>query len=131
MDWTHRAAIALASVLAGVLHYDIWANHGYRAAPVRELFVLQAVAAVAAGALALLPRTVAAAPAVAVSAASLIAFLLSRTVGVPTLHGSFEEGGLQPSDASIAGISTTLLVLLAEAVVVAAGASILLRRAPR
>lgn len=112
MRWAARAVVAITSVLSGALHLDIWANHGYRSAPVRELFVLQGSAAIAAGVTVLMPRAGAAWPALLVNMASLIAFALSRTVGVPTLHGSFAETGLQPSGARLLGVSSTAVTLV-------------------
>jgi hypothetical protein len=128
MTWMLRGVVAVSSVLTGFLHYDIWANHGYRGAPVKELFIAQAVAAAVAGGLAVIPRATAVLPAIAVSAGSLAAFALSRTVGVPTLHGSFEESGLQPSAAHVLGLSSTVVILVAEVAAIVCG-GVLLRHA--
>jgi len=117
-----RIVIAVSSIISGALHFDIWANLGYKSAPVKELFVIQAVLAVVAGLVALAPRTLAVAPALAVNAGSLIAFALSRTVGVPTFHGSFEERALQPSAVR------TIVVLVAEVVAVVVAGLVLSRR---
>jgi len=115
-----RAAVALLSIAAGVLHWDIWAHHGYRQAPVRELFVASAVAGVVLGLVALLNRW-AVVPAILANAAFLGAFALSRLSEVPTLHGGFSESGLNPSDATLVGVSTTLVLVLCEGLAVVAG----------
>ena len=116
-----RGATAVASIAAGALHWDIWANHGYRSAPVRELFVASAVLGVALGLVAFVNRRTAALPAVVANTVFLAAFALSRVTEVPTFHGGWSEAGLAPDDASLLGVSTTLLLLLAESVAVAAG----------
>jgi len=127
-----RVATALLSIAAGVLHWDIWAHHGYRQAPVRELFVASAATGVLVGLIALLSWRWAALPAVAANAAFLGAFALSRLTEIPTLHGSFSESGLNPSDATLAGISTTAVLVAAEALAVLLGlASLVFGRRPR
>lgn len=120
MNRALRAMTAVASIAAGVLHWDIWANHGYRSAPVRELFVASAVLGVAAGLLALAGRLGALAAAI-VNAGFLAAFTLSRVGEMPTLHGGWREAGLNPEGAAILGASTTLLLLIAEGVAVVCG----------
>ena len=52
----------------------------------------------------------------ALSVASLAAFALSRTVGLPTLHGSFTEVGLEPADIRFVGLPAALAVLVSEGV---------------
>lgn len=121
-----RAVAGLASIVAGVLHWDIWANHGYRSTPVRELMIASAVIAVVVGLLAYVDRHPAALPVAAVNLAFLGAFALSRIATLPTLHGGWSETGLAPADATFFGISTTLLLLLAEVVAVACGGASLL-----
>jgi len=127
-----RTLTAIGSIGAGVLHWDIWANHGYRNTPVREMFIASAVAGVAVGLLALLPKRGAALPAVVANAAFLVAFALSRVTTLPTFHGPFSERGLAPTDAMIGGVSTTLLLLIAEGAAVVLGlGSLLFGRAAR
>ncbi|CAA9220776.1 MAG: hypothetical protein AVDCRST_MAG76-684 [uncultured Acidimicrobiales bacterium] len=121
MNTLLRAVTAVASITAGVLHGDIWANHGYRSAPIREMFVASAVLAVALGLLALVPWRLAAVPAAVANAVFLGAFALSRVGEVPTFHGGWSEGGLAPQGATILGVSTTLLLLTAEGLAVACG----------
>lgn len=118
-----RTLAAVASIAAGVLHWDIWANHGYRSAPIRELFVASAVVGVVAGLLAFVPKAASAVPAVLVNALFLGAFILSRVASVPTFHGSFSESGLNPKDAIILTVSTTVLLLVAEGAAVVLGAA--------
>jgi len=118
-----RTLAAVASIIAGVLHWNIWANHGYRQTPIREMFIASAVAGVALGLLAVLPKRWAAIPAVLANAAFLGAFALSRVAEVPTFHGPFSEKGLAPDDAMIVGVSTTLLLLVAEGLAVVLGAA--------
>lgn len=132
LNFLLRALTAAASIAAGVLHWDIWAHHGYRATPIREMFAAAAVLGVALGLVALIPKSRAALPAAAASAMFLAAFALSRVGEVPTFHGGWSETGLAPTDATIIGISTTFLLLLAEAAAVAAGvASLFFSGAPR
>ena len=132
MNKVLRAAAGLLSVGAGVLHWDIWANHGYRSTPVRELFIASAVVAVVVGLLAFLDRQRAALPAVVANLVFLAAFGLSRLAEIPTLHGGWSESGLAPASATLGGISTTLLLVLAEALAVACGlASLFFGREPR
>ncbi len=121
MNLVLRALTAVASIAAGALHYDIWANHGYRSTPIREMFLASAVLGVALGLLALVPRRRAALPAALVNAMFLGAFALSRVSEVPTFHGPWSETGLAPEDAMIQGVSTTLLLLIAEAAAVLFG----------
>lgn len=134
MNTLLRAITAVASIAAGALHWDIWANHGYRSAPVRELFVASAVLGVALGLVAFLNRRKAALPAAVANAGFLAAFALSRVTEIPTFHGGFREMGLAPDDATLRGVSTTLLLVVAEAVAVVAGLASLAfgreRRAP-
>jgi len=127
-----RTLAAVASIIAGVLHWDIWANHGYRQTPIREMFIASAVAGVALGLLAVLPKRWSAIPVVLANAAFLGAFALSRVAEVPTFHGPFSEKGLAPDDAMIVGVSTTLLLLVAEGLAVVLGlASVAFGRARR
>jgi len=132
MNIALRAVTAVASITAGVLHWDIWANHGYRQAPIREMFVLSAVVGVALGGLALVKHPKAALPAAVANAAFFAAFALSRVSEVPTFHGGWSESGLAPTDATILGVSTTLLLLVAEGLAIVCGlASVLVGRRHR
>ena len=132
MNIALRAVTAVASIVAGVLHWDIWAHHGYRSAPVREMFVASAALGVALGLLAFVNRRRAAVPAAVASAVFLAAFALSRLDEVPTFHGGWSDAGLAPQDASVLGVSTTLLLVVAEVAAVLCGlASLLFRRQPR
>ncbi len=127
-----RTLAAAGSIAAGVLHWDIWANHGYRQTPIREMFIASAVAGVALGLFAVIPKRGAAIPVVVANAVFLGAFALSRVSEVPTFHGPFSEKGLAPEDAMIAGVSTTLLLLVAEGAAVIFGlASLAFGRARR
>ena len=128
-----RVAVALFSIGAGVLHWDLWANHGYRSTPVREMFVASAVLGVLVGFLALVDRRGAVVPAVVANAAFLGGFALSRTSEVPTFHGGWSESGLAPDGATLGGLSTTLVLVVAEGLAVLSGVTALLagRRRPR
>lgn len=48
--------------------------------------------------------------------ASLAAFALSRGPGLPTLHGSFKEHGLETTAAYVFGIGSAKVVLVAETI---------------
>jgi len=120
MNKVLRAATALFSIVAGVLHWDIWAHHGYRSTPVREMFVASAAAGVLVGLLALVGRY-GALPAVAANAAFLGAFALSRLSEVPTFHGGWSETGLAPKDATLLGVSTVLVLVVSEGLAVVCG----------
>jgi len=131
MNKVLRAATALLSIGAGVLHWDIWAHHGYRFTPVREMFVASAGVGVVVGLVALFGRW-AALGAVVANAAFLGAFALSRLSEVPTFHGGWSESGLAPKDATILGVSTVLVLVVSEGLAVVCGlASLLARRQPR
>ena len=116
-----RAAVAVFSIAAGVLHWDIWANHGYRSTPVREMFIASAAVGVLVGLLALVNRRWAGVPAVVANAACLGGFALSRTSEVPTFHGGWSESGLAPTSATLGGVSTTLVLVVAEGLAVLCG----------
>jgi len=121
-----RSAAALFSIGAGVLHWDIWANHGYRFTPVKEMFVASAAAGVVLGLLALIGRRWWALPAVVANAAFLGAFALSRLDEVPTFHGGWSEKGLAPKEATLLGISTVLVLVVSEGLAVTCGLASLL-----
>lgn len=126
-----RATAGLASIAAGTLHWEIWAHHGYRATPIREMFIASAVVGVVFGLLAFVPKQAAALPAAVVNALFLGAFALSRVSSVPTFHGKWSESGLAPKDAMLIGVSTTLLLLIAEAVAVLLGLASIVAGRPR
>jgi hypothetical protein len=121
MNTLLRALTAVFSIGAGVLHWNLWAEHGYRSAPVRELFVASAVIGVVLGMIAFVERPRAALPAAAANAVFLGAFALSRVAELPTLHGRWTESGLAPDSAAILGVPTTLILLGAEGLAVACG----------
>ena len=113
MNTLLRALTAVFSIAAGVLHWDIWANHGYRSAPVREMIIASAVIGVVLGLFALVNRSWTGVPAAVANAAFLGAFALSRVTELPTLHGSWSEVGLSPESAVILSVPTTLLLVIA------------------
>jgi len=113
--------IAAAGIaLGGYLHLEIWRG-GYRYAPVKEMFLLN-VGLSGAVAIALLfhPSRVTAAAGLLLSLGSLAAFGLSRwtAVGLPTLHGTFTETGLNPTNVRFLGGPAAVTLLAAEAVAV-------------
>ncbi len=126
-----RTFAAVASITAGVLHWDIWAHHGYRSTPIREMFIASAAVGVVVGLIAFLPSRGSAILAGLANAVFLGAFALSRVSKVPTFHGSFSETGLAPKDAMLLGASTTLLLLVAEGVAAAFGLGSILFGRPR
>src|SRR5579872_4767908 len=92
------AAVFLA--IAGYVHFKIWQVE-YRHAPVREMFVANWVVSAVVVALLVVTafigtggRWVAAAGFV-LAVGSIAAFALSRGPGLPTLHGTFKETGLE------------------------------------
>lgn len=121
MNKVLRAATAILSISAAVLHWDIWANHGYRSTPVRELLIASAVIGLVAGLVAFVDRAGAGLPAAAANAVFLGAFAVSRVAELPTFHGGWRESGLAPDSATVLGLSSTLLLVLAEALAVACG----------
>ncbi len=132
MNAALRLVAGLASIGAGALHYDIWANHGYRSTPIREMFIASAVVGVLVGLIAFASKHKAALPLVVANAIFLGAFALSRISEVPTFHGGWSESGLAPESAMLLGVSTTLTLLVAEGLAVAAGlASLAFGRTPR
>ncbi|GAC1320486.1 MAG: hypothetical protein NVSMB12_20260 [Acidimicrobiales bacterium] len=120
-----RASAAASIAVAGFVHFRIW-QHEYRHAPVREMFVANAVvsAVLVIGLLAgiayrrpqsRVQRGVLAAG-LLFCLASLAAFALSRGPGLPTLHGSFKEHGLETTAAYVFGIGSAKVVLVTETV---------------
>lgn len=117
------AGAAVCTALAGFVHFRIWQNE-YRHAPVREMFIANAVlsALLVLGILAGMAPRRSQSPAhrgllVAVMVfclASLVAFGLSRGPGLPTLHGSFKEHGLETTSSYVFGFGSAKAVLVAE-----------------
>lgn len=111
-----RIIAAVAIVIGGYCHYHLW-DVAYRHAPVRELFVINAVASALVGiGLAIGPRRLAALGGIGLSVLTLAAFALSRGSGVPTFHGTFTESGLQPSGVHVLGVQVAVLTLIVEGV---------------
>ncbi len=120
------AAVAIA--LGGYLHLQIWRG-GYRYAPVKEMFLLNVgLSALVAIALLVRPGRLSAFGGLLLSAGSLAAFGLSRGPGLPTLHGTFTETGLQPHSVRFLGQPAAVSVLAAEALVVICTLLLLARR---
>ena len=117
IDWALRVGIGVTVAISGVVHADLYI-HGYRHIPtVGPAFLLQASVFCA-----LAVIIVVGAPdwsswlAALLSVGTLIAFALSRTIG---LFG-FTERGLQPSpDAAISLITEVLTVVLVAVFVLA------------
>ena len=106
------AAIGIA--LGGYIHFRLW--HGvYRHAPVREMFLIDVVLSAFLALAVFIPKPAFALAGAALTAGSLVAIALSRTVGLPTFHGKWTEVGLAPQQA-LFGINETLLVIIAESV---------------
>jgi hypothetical protein len=127
-----RALTVIFSMLAALLHWDLWANHGYDDTPVRELFIAAAVIGILVGLVAFAERQRTSLPAVVANATFLLAFALSRLVELPTLRGGWSESGLAPEGVTSVGVSTTLVLLVAEVLAVAFGLAVfLLGREPR
>jgi hypothetical protein len=120
--------IAVCVAISGYVHFRIWQTD-YRHAPVREMFVAQAVvslviavaliAAIAIGTRSSLARAAVWA-ALVVAAASLIAFALSRGPGLPTLHGTFKETGLETTQSFFFNVGSAKTILVAEGIAVLA-----------
>jgi len=107
------AVAAISIAVGGYVHFRLW--HGvYHLAPIREMFVLNVVVSAFLAFAIFVPGRVTALAGVALSAGSLGAIALSRTVGLPTPHGRWKEMGLAPAGQKLLGISDTLLVIGAE-----------------
>jgi hypothetical protein len=129
--------IAAASIgIGGYVHYKIW-QHEYRHAPVREMFVANFVVSAVVVVLLLMGtyardiQRVAATIGVLLAAGSLIAFALSRGPGLPTLHGTFKEKGLETTADYFFHFGSAKTVLVAEAVALLSCGSLLLDTASR
>ena len=119
-----RIGVAVAVGISGFIHLRIW-QHEYRSAPVREMFVanwalsaLVAVVLVASVAGRIPSRVDRAAllGATLLALGSLAAFALSRGPGLPTLHGTFKEHGLETTAAYFFGIGSAKVALVSETV---------------
>ncbi len=121
MNAVLRALTVIFSISAGLLHWDLWANHDYDAIPARELIIASAVIGTVLGLVAFLERQWSPLPAAAANAVFLLAFAVSRLAELPTFHGGWSESGLAPAGVTTVGISTTLVLLVAEALAVACG----------
>jgi len=121
-----RIAVAFFIAVGGYVHYRIWKLE-YRHAPVREMFVanfvLSAIVAVGLIAIVVAPnlRRVAERPlliaALLLSVGSIVAFALSRGPGLPTLHGTFKETGLETTGAYVFHWGSAKVILISEAIV--------------
>ena len=118
-----RLAVALLLAVGGYVHFRIWQNE-YRHAPVREMFVANWVAsAVVVVVLVVLsvrrwgtPRLegMAVGAGLAISLGSLVAFALSRGPGLPTLHGTFQEHGLETTASYLFNLGSAKTILVTE-----------------
>ncbi|MHB8464086.1 MAG: hypothetical protein ACYDH6_01840 [Acidimicrobiales bacterium] len=129
-----RVRIVLAGLigLGGFVHLRIW-QHEYRHVRVREMFVANWVASAVVVLLLLvviarprLDRLVLSAS-LLVSIGSLIAFGLSRGPGVPTLHGTFTEHGLETTSSYVFNFGSAKTILVAEGLAAAISAAELVR----
>lgn len=122
-----RLGAAVGIGVGGFVHFQIW-RHEYRHAPIREMFVanwvfsaLIAVALLVAVASPRLAGTIgrlALLGGLALSAGSLVAFALSRGPGVPTLHGTFKETGLETTSSYVFHLGSAKAVLVSETLAV-------------
>ncbi|MDQ2726236.1 MAG: hypothetical protein M3Y36_12190 [Actinomycetota bacterium] len=111
-----RLVAGAAVLIGGYGHYHLW-DVSYRHAPVKELFVTNAIASLVIGiALVIGPRRLAALGGIGLSVLTLVAFGLSRGPGVPSFHGTFTESGLQPTSVHVFGVGVALVTLIAEGV---------------
>ncbi len=126
-----RVIAAAAVIIGGYCHYHLW-DGAYRHAPVRELFVINAIASLVIGiALAIGPRRLAALGGIGLSVLTLVAFGLSRGPGVPTFHQTFTESGLQPSNVHVLGVGVAVMTLIVEGVALLLSLVILTRTPQR
>lgn len=111
-----RIVAAAAVLIGGYCHYHLW-DVAYRHTPVKELFIINAVASLIIGiALVIGPRRLAALSGLGVSVFTLLAFILSRNGGVPTFHQTFTESGLQPTSVHVFGVEVALMTLITEGI---------------
>ncbi len=122
---TLRIVAAVAIALGGFVHLRIW-QHEYRHAPVREMFManwlLSAVIAALLLGTVVLPRALRRMDVLIVMAGltwsigTLAAFALSRGPGLPTLHGSFKEHGLETTASYVSTWGSAKVTLVTETV---------------
>jgi hypothetical protein len=127
-----RVAAAAAIVLGGYAHYDLYQNVGYKHTPVGTMFLLDFIASlVIAVVLVFGPRRIGAFLGFGVSFVTLVAFILSRGPGVPTLGGTtFKESGLTPQSTHLLGVEIALLVIVVESIGIILSAAAFLLRSP-
>jgi hypothetical protein len=113
-----RVVAAVTIAAGGLLHYRLWHDDGYRHTFVREMFVANIVASAVVTVALLVPRAIrlSALGGVLLALGSLAAFFLSRGPGLPTLHGTWKETGLQPAGDKVFGVKVALVVIVVEAV---------------
>lgn len=116
------ASLSLAA--GGYIHFRLW-DGVYRHAPIREMFVVNFVLVGVIAIALLASKWFPAAAGAALSAGSLAALALSRTVGLPTPHGRWTEVGLAPRQ-TLLGVNETLLIIITELVAVLACAAVLM-----
>ncbi|MDQ6782092.1 MAG: hypothetical protein M3063_01325 [Actinomycetota bacterium] len=128
-----RVLAGVAVLIGGYGHYHLW-DVAYRHTPVKELFVIEAIASLVIGiGLVIGPRRLVALGGLGVSVLTLVAFGLSRikSVGVPTFHGKFTETGLQPSNVHVLGVGVALMTLIVEGIALLLSLVILTRTPSR
>lgn len=117
-----RAPVAAAAVVAAAAHLPLTGEHLMEVPYIGALFVaLEVVYLVLAASLCWQPTRVAYAATAAVSAAALLALLLSRTTGLPLLVGEIGDWS-EP---------LAVLSLAAEAIALVGGVAALVGRPPR
>jgi hypothetical protein len=128
---------ALAIGVGGYVHFQIWRLE-YRHVPVREMFIANWIAsAIVVAALVVIvaaSRTdhrigqVTLLAGMLLSAGSLAAFALSHGPGLPTLHGTFKETGLETTGSHLFNLGSAKTVLVAETIALLACGVSLVRR---
>jgi hypothetical protein len=113
-----RVVVAAAIVLGGYAHYDLYQNVGYKHTPVGTMFLLDFIASLVIAVVLLVgPRRIGAFLGFGVSFVTLLAFILSRGPGVPTLGGTtFKEPGFTPQSTHLLGVEIALLVIVVESI---------------
>ncbi len=132
--WVLRIVAAAAIAIGGYAHYDLYSGTaGYRHTPVGSTFLLDFIASIVIAILLLVgPRRIAAFFGVGVSFLTLLAFVLSRGPGTPTLSGTtWKESGLTPQNIHLFGIEIDLVVLVVEAIGLILSATLFLSRSKR
>jgi len=126
---------ALAIALGGYVHLRIW-QHEYRHAPIREMFVANwlvsaVVAALLVGAAAFSPARhrlgdLVLLAGLVLSVGTLVAFAASLGPGLPTLHGTFKEHGIETTASYVFALGSAKVTLATETVAaIACGAGLL------